>query len=232
MKSIHILFVAIPFFLYSCQNTSQKNSKTENQEDKNNTLSFTEKYTKKINQEAEKAKEKQQNTIFLNFKLGMEENEYKAKFDELVKQKTLKPLIDFKDNFKFAYSSADTTGFFYPLEINNEFYPLYFVPTFKEGKLSAISAKISPQLGEAKTENLYKNLVQLYTEKYGNEYLERVNMYKPNDFIWINSNRHITLSVNFASIKIDYDDINKMDINVQKGEKKKEVNSSSSLDDI
>ncbi len=224
MKTIFLFTFTALFF--SCQNSDQ------NELDSKTTSTFTEKYTNKVNQEIEKAKTQPENVILLGFELGMNEQQYKAKFDKLTKENTLKPLIDFKENSKFAYSSADTTDFFYPLEIDKELYPLYFVPTFKEGKLSSISAKISPQLGETKTEDLYKNLVKLYTKKYGNDYLERVNMYKPNDFVWINSNRHINLSVSFSSIQIDYNDILTMDTNLIKGEKTKEENNSSSLNDI
>ncbi len=230
MKNIHfILFFifASSFFFHSCQNSNQNNLKGNNI-----SPTFTEKYTERINQEIEKSKTKKENSILLGFELGMDIEKYTEKFDQLVKQNTLKPLVDFKENSKFASLSADTTAFFYPLEINGEFYPLHFVPVFKEDKLVSISAKISPELGETKTENLYKNLVELYTKKYGNDYLERVNMYKPNDFVWINANRHINLSVSFLSIQIDYGDIMTMDINVKKGDQKKEENKSSSLDDI
>ncbi|WP_338767723.1 hypothetical protein WAF17_06380 [Bernardetia sp. ABR2-2B] len=232
MKSNFAVFIICNLFLLACQNSNQKNAQESEKPQNAVPITFTERYDDTVNKEIEKAKTQPKNSILLGFELGMNEEEYKLRFDELIKQSILKPLVEFEENSKFVSLSADTTGFFYPLEIENEFYPLHFVPTFKGKKLSSISAKIETKLGDKKTETLYENLVELYTKKYGDDYLEKVNMYKPNDFIWIDSNRHINLLVSFSSIQIDYSDIMKMNINLAKGEKKKEENKSSSLDDI
>lgn len=223
MRSLFFIVVLLPFFS-ACQEN--------NQNTKGNISSFSQKYKEKVNQELEKAKTKEENTLLLGFELGMSEEAYQSKFNALVKENTLKPLIDFADNSKFVSSSADTTDYFYSLEIDGEFYPLHFFPTFKDKKLSAISAKTSLKVGESKTERLYKNLVELYIKKYGDDYLERVNMYKPNDFVWIDANRQIILSVGFSTLQIDYSDSRKTDVHLIEGEKIKEENTSSSLDDI
>jgi len=170
----------------------------------------------------ELATNKRNDTIFLNFRFGMSEKEFKSHLNKLIEEKKLykDPITNFLtyDLVSDQYTTIKCT----------------FSPEYYEGKLYklGVSAKAKDEFSTIITVTL--KLFMFYMNKYGlcdvEEKMELVEDCKK--YIWIHGNRMISVMCGFSDSRIFYEDLSITSLRKDKEKNESKIKTKESLDDI
>ncbi len=175
MKKLRTQLYAITLVVVSCVAAGCKDSVT---------------YYKLV--ERELATNIRNDTLLHGIQFGMNKREFFAHCWELNKKGVYK-------------EGAGNTTVFYEMERNDKKYNVNFYPNFSDGKITELPVEytypaFAPWNPKYSIDLLHKEIVELYIEQYGKDYLEIVSKKPDQDiaFVWINGNRRISVYKNVS----------------------------------
>lgn len=155
--------------------------------------------------------EKPANRIFLNFELGMSKKAFEFHEKELLEAGKLRQSDSTVANH-LPQSDINSTKNTYFLSLKSGNYPVTYTPFFEKDKLVQLDLSVQPRVSGQELTTLYKEVFDVFKNKYGGQYLEKKQMYGSNDFFWFNSNRQLKLFKYVYSIHMIYSDLKWYDL--------------------
>lgn len=170
--------------------------KTEQEEKIDYDLSYDEIVIREL------ADEKRYYKVFLDFQFGMSQNQVENRFSSLIYEG--KVLQD--STMQISYLDSNTTiyGYMYDFHSDSSIYRSIIHSDYFSDSLYiqtiVIYAGYKP--------STYRELIEMYKEKYGDFKLQREDSYSSSNTIWVNGNREIIISeLSGIGISIKYIDL-------------------------
>lgn len=148
---------------------------------------------------------KLQNRIFLGFELGMTPAMYNFYQKKLVTTHTFPSVTQGLQLVDYPDATSQGT---YKLHLKSGDYDITYQPVFVGQKLVQMNLTLQPEITAKNLTSIYKEILAVYTQKYGKEFIEKKQSFGPNDFFWLQSNRQIKLSRSPFAVEISYSDLN------------------------
>lgn len=155
--------------------------------------------------------EKPRNNIFLNFELGMTPEAFKFHERELLKKQVIAP-VNYEPSTKFSAKISGSSQYRFDMNLKSGVYEVHYKPIFVDGKLVELNVEILPKILGSNLTKLYREVIQVYRNKYGDDFLEKKQVFGSNNFFWFESNKQVKLSENVMAIHVKYSDLNWLDL--------------------
>jgi hypothetical protein len=202
-----MLYLSLVLLIFSCINSNS--GKVE-------TVKAEKPYQQIVAEEL--ASGKRYDTIFLDFKFGMRENEVEKKFDDLMS----KGKVFEKSTVQIPYLNTNITlfGHLYDFHLDTNIYQSIIQKNYYNDSLFIMTVVIF----KGYDSNTYNKLIDLYKTKYGDFKKDTVESYSNKKTIWIKSNREIDITeLTGIGISIEYTDLKTKNSKLLSEKKQKEI---------
>ena len=162
-------------------------------------------------------------TIFLGFRFGMTEREFKSKWKELLKEGKL----------YFDKSGGNMLTYDLTVSKNNTF-KCTFSPEYYDGKLSQLGVSVLPKDKYSTVKLTTLQVYMFFMRKYSIPTVEQGMKLVEDckEYTWINGNRQIKLMCGYTDTRIFYEDLSIKEAKEQKEDSKTRQKLNSSKQDI